>query len=736
MPKKRIVNIRILSVIFIGLMFGILFCYNFLLGNLNTLQIVLIICGVLLVSIASWLYGHFTYKKNLLSEYRLKVTRLLKISSVLFVISFVVGIVALLVPISSLLYSKTYSQEVRVSGVVCDYVEDNITYKKFLLKNCVIETEEGKEPTKFKIVVYTDKNAQVNLGDKLSFTGQLKSYNLFRNRDKAMALQGVTYQTYVNFDDMTITAGQKSIKDVVKNNTYNLLINNISKDNANIFYAILFGEKQGLSDNLIDMFSGAGISHILAVSGLHIGVLVSALYFIFKKLKINDIVSLILLGVILLFYSYLCSFTPSVCRASIMAIILSLSRILKRNYDSFNSLSLAGIIILLFNPLGLFSVSFQLSFLCIFAIITLAPSLSELLNKIKCPNFLSSALSISIATNIAIMPICQNVFAKVSLLGILTNILVLPVFSITYVLLFAVVVIGSIIPILAKLLVIPNLFLQLIKTVADYVVSLGFGVFKVFYVSYLMLVAIILFALVLHFLLTKRFVKGGMAVALAILTISLFISSAIPERYDNSNLIFASKYNKNTCFYIEDNYVTLIGSNVKSSTILNELKNLKIRKINAIVAYDLQLNDLENLQTICMDNFVDTIYLPKQFEFDELSNKFNNVIFFEDNVTIGNLDLKTIHYLDSIIGVTFNCKFGRVLIPEIKPTKKESSFLFDNYRDIDILYLNNETTNIDPDDFHPKIVIYNNGNSTMYDESIGQVDIYIIANGKTGVRKI
>ena len=110
---------------------------------------------------------------------------------------------------------------------------------------------------------------------------------------------------------------------------------------------MLFGGKQGLSDELKDMFSYSGISHILAVSGLHIGVLVSLIYYCLKKIKLNKFVKLILLATVLIFYSYLCDFTPSVCRASIMAVILCLCDLYKIQYDALSSLSIAGIIILL-----------------------------------------------------------------------------------------------------------------------------------------------------------------------------------------------------------------------------------------------------------------------------------------------------------------------------------------------------------------------------------------------------
>ena len=90
-------------------------------------------------------------------------------------------------------------------------------------------------------------------------------------------------------------------------------------------------------------------------------------FFLLYFLTPNSWKNLVIFMGSLVFYSYLCSFTPSVCRASIMAIVLTLCDIYLIEYDSLSSLSIAGLIILAFSPFALFTISFQLSFLCIFA---------------------------------------------------------------------------------------------------------------------------------------------------------------------------------------------------------------------------------------------------------------------------------------------------------------------------------------------------------------------------------
>ena len=710
MTKKRIINIRITCVAFLGLILGILFCSAYLKNQLNTFAICISLICLFLVVGGILLYARLTKKYNAKCEFRKDISKILSLSIWSFLISLILGIIVIISPYLKIFSIKQFSSPVSVCGLVCDYIQESDTYTKFIISDCKITSDEKTYNSDFKICVYTTKSSSVSLGSYVEFEGELKTYSILKGTEANKIYQNIAYQVFVNFSDINVTFNKPTLKDQIKNTTKDILSENLNYDNANIFYAILFGEKQGLSDDTKDMFSYAGISHILAVSGLHIGVLVSAIYFVLKKMKVNKYVRLGLMASILLFYSYLCSFTPSVCRASIMAILLCLCDILHIEYDSLSSLSIAGIIILLCNPSSLFTISFQLSFLSIFAIIAIAPSIISLLKKIKLPNFLASSLAISIATNIAILPVCQNVFAKVSLLGVIANIFVLPIFSATYILLFAIIVCCLIFRFLGFLLAIPNLFLQLIKTIANCVSSLGFGVFKVFFVSYWSLTLIILASITLHFLMTRKLIKSGICLALVAVIFSIFLFSSIPTKYDGFNFVFCSKYNSNTCYYIENDEVYLIGSNIKSSIVLNELKNLKIRKIDYIVAYDFQLNDIQNFKEICQDNFVKSIYLPNTFEYNEIKDEFKNVQFFENDVNLGKMKFHTITYSNQIIGITMESEhLGKVLIPELKPTKSEANYLMNYYSDADTLYLNSQNTNIDISKMNASQIVYNGG---------------------------
>ena len=236
---------------------------------------------------------------------------------------------------------------------------------------------------------------------------------------------------------------------------------------------------------------------------------------------------------------------------------------------------------------------------------------------------------------------------------------------------------------------------------------------------------IVLASITLHFLMTRKLIKSGICLALVAMIFSIFLSSSIPTQYNGFNFVFCSKYNSNSCYYIENDEVYLIGSNLKSSIILNELKNLKIREIDYIVAYDFQLNDIQNFKEICQDNYVKSIYLPNVFEYNEIKDEFENVQFFENDLKLGKMEFRTITYANQIIAVTMEREhLGKVLIPELKPTKSEAKYLMDYYNDADILYLNSQNTNIDIAKMNATQIVYNGGIISQDSEETNY-DIYI-----------
>lgn len=208
-------------------------------------------------------------------------------------------------------------------------------------------------------------------------------------------------------------------------------------------YAMLFGESSILDDEVYDVFKDSGVAHLLAVSGFHISVIVAFLSFILNKLKTNKYLKFSIIGTLLFSYAYLCSFSVSVVRASIMALLLIHATNRNKEYDKLSSLSLASILIFLINPMQLFNISFIFSFVSILSIILLMPVFDRLFSKFLCER-LSSALSLSLSTSVGILVFQLSYFGKYPILSFLSNLITIPIVGALFVFLIISVLIGSV----------------------------------------------------------------------------------------------------------------------------------------------------------------------------------------------------------------------------------------------------------------------------------------------------
>jgi len=179
----------------------------------------------------------------------------------------------------------------------------------------------------------------------------------------------------------------------------------------------------------------SGIRHIVAVSGLHVSILFSLVYFITGKRKLLTA----LLGIpVLILFAAMAGFTPSIVRACVMQILMLLAILWDREYDPATALSFAVLIMLAWNPLTITSVSFQLSVGCIIGILMFQQRISQYLHderrfgaakgrsiKARLIRFFISSISVSLSAMVFTVPLCAWYFGTVSLISVVTNLLTL-----------------------------------------------------------------------------------------------------------------------------------------------------------------------------------------------------------------------------------------------------------------------------------------------------------------------
>ena len=144
---------------------------------------------------------------------------------------------------------------------------------------------------------------------------------------------------------------------------------NFDEDNAAFFCALLLGDRGNLSDETVENFSVSGAAHFLAISGLHLAIIVSVAYFILRLFAVPYRAQRVVLILLVIFYASMISFRPPIVRASIMIVVFLLGQLLGRRSDTLNTLALAAILILLWDPQQIFAVGFQLSFAAVFSIV-------------------------------------------------------------------------------------------------------------------------------------------------------------------------------------------------------------------------------------------------------------------------------------------------------------------------------------------------------------------------------
>lgn len=195
--------------------------------------------------------------------------------------------------------------------------------------------------------------------------------------------------------------------------------------------SITLGYRKDLSRELEDDFAKAGVMHVLAVSGLHVGIIFSLLYFILGLPKHGGIFKRV--GIFLCYslltaaYAMITGLSPSVVRATVMLWIFLLSYLMVRKNHPLNALAFTALILLTFNPGQVYSVSFQFSFLAVTGILMFYKPLMRLVtSRYRVVRLIWSTIAISIAAQIFILPLLIYYFNQVSVISLVSSLIAIP----------------------------------------------------------------------------------------------------------------------------------------------------------------------------------------------------------------------------------------------------------------------------------------------------------------------
>jgi len=194
------------------------------------------------------------------------------------------------------------------------------------------------------------------------------------------------------------------------------------------FSSLIFGINKNVKKSKINLIRNLGVSHLFAISGMHIGIVIFILTLLISKLPISEQNKLFISLFLLIIYTFITSMSPSVIRSVIMFGFISTGNFMRFRYqDSLNSLFLAFLVIILADPILLFSPGFQLSFSATFGIIFIIYSFEE---KFKGYNTIQNIFLISIIASIFTIPISSYHFGGFSPFAIISTIILSPLVSI------------------------------------------------------------------------------------------------------------------------------------------------------------------------------------------------------------------------------------------------------------------------------------------------------------------
>lgn len=288
-------------------------------------------------------------------------------------------------------------------GLKCDETLIGIYY---------INTEEEKNNI--------EKN--IELGSKVNLVGELSSPTnntvpyLF-NYKKYLYNKKIYY--ILNINEIRDYKKSTNIFYKIKNS----IIKRVNKiKNKEYIYAYILGNTDKLDPKILESYRLNGISHLFALSGLHVGVFSLILLKILNKLKIKEIKEYIIIFSFLLIFSFITGFSPSILRASLLFFLIGINKVCNLNIKTINILYLVFNILVLTNPFIIYNMSFILSFITTYFII-LSNSL------IKGKNYFISLLKVSLLSHIANIGLSIYYFNYINPLGIIFNLLFVPLVS-------------------------------------------------------------------------------------------------------------------------------------------------------------------------------------------------------------------------------------------------------------------------------------------------------------------
>lgn len=390
-------------------------------------------------------------------------------------------------------------------------VDSILAQDKFVLKINKMYYREVEAGCKGKFLVLMKGERDIATGQKVEVTGIVRrsTNNGYRNYYRGLGA-GAILQTYPQY--LKVVQGNwNSIKYYsfkAARWTRSTIEGNFTPEESEVIKGLLLGSKEVSSDTK-EKFSGAGISHLLAVSGLHVGILTIVLVWITRKTGFSPGTRFSVICLLLVFFSFMVGLTPSVIRACIMASVVLLSAVVNRQQDALTSLFFTAFLLVAFKPYIVYSISFQLSFLACLGLILCYPVFYRWFQFAG--GYLSRSISLTLSSQILLLPLLVHYFGYITPLSLLTNLLVIPLAAVLLWCTVIFLILGAMkIPLYILIAQVSGIIIKAINYIIEITEKIPWGNIQVnesgagFYLLYYLMICIAL--LIVHY---KSFKEDG-----------------------------------------------------------------------------------------------------------------------------------------------------------------------------------------------------------------------------------
>ena len=376
-----------------------------------------------------------------------------------------------------------YDKEYDLDLLLLEKLKSSKKYTRYL---CQI-TKLDKKKSVGKVILNNNSIQNYNIGTHLKV-----KETIFKNKKPSnpglfdysayLENQEIYAQVYIFKNKIAIGKTEKNLLYYFSNFREKIILNLkksvINEKELNVLLALILGQQQDISPEVLKDYQFAGAIHVLSVSGLHVGFILIFINFLMKPIGNSGrktVLKLIVLLLALWSFAVLAGLSPSIVRSVSMFSFMAIGNHMKRSVNIYHTLIVSMLLILLFKPSFLYDVGFQLSYLALFFIIWFQPLLSGIWKpKYKICVYFWDILTVSFAAQIGTMPLSIYYFHQFPGLFFITNLFIIPLLGI-------IMGVGIVVILIASFSVVPKF---LTVTIEHLISFLNFIIHKIAAIDY------------------------------------------------------------------------------------------------------------------------------------------------------------------------------------------------------------------------------------------------------------